>query len=107
MTELARGADVLVSEVLSAEEIKQRQIKAGDWQKRSPEEQVAFMKHLTDEHVTPQAVGKMATKAGVKMVVLTHLAFSGKDGDDYKRYVDEVGREFKGKVVVAKDLMRF
>jgi ribonuclease BN (tRNA processing enzyme) len=107
VTELARGADVLVSEVLSAEEIKQRQIKAGDWQKRSPEEQIAFMKHLTDEHVTPQAVGKMAAKAGVKMVVLTHLAFSGKDGDDYQRYVDEVGREFKGKVIVAKDLMRF
>ena len=107
VTELAKNADVLVSEVLSAEEIKQRRIKAGDWQKLSVAEQTAFMKHLTDEHVTPTEVGKMATKAGVKMVVLTHLAFSGKDNDDYQRYVDEVGRVYKGKVVVAKDLMRF
>jgi ribonuclease BN (tRNA processing enzyme) len=107
VTELAKGADVLVSEVLSAEEIKQRRIKAGDWQKLSAAEQTAFMKHLTDEHVTPEQVGKMATKAGVKMVVLTHLAFSGKDGDDYQRYVEEAGKEFDGKIVVAKDLMRF
>jgi ribonuclease BN (tRNA processing enzyme) len=107
VTELAKGADVLVSEVLSAEEIKQRRIKAGDWQKLSVAEQTAFMKHLTDEHVTPTEVGKMATKAGVKMVVLTHLAFSGKDNDDYARYVEEVGKVYTGKVVVAKDLMRF
>jgi ribonuclease BN (tRNA processing enzyme) len=107
VTELAKGADVLVSEVLSAEEIKQRRIKAGDWQKMSAEEQRLFMKHLTDEHVTPEQVGKMASKAGVKMVVLTHLAFSGKDDDDYQRYVEEVGKVYKGKVVVAKDLMRF
>jgi ribonuclease BN (tRNA processing enzyme) len=93
--------------VLSAEEIKQRRIKAGDWQKMSAEEQRLFMKHLTDEHVTPEQVGKMASKAGVKMVVLTHLAFSGKDDDDYQRYVEEVGKVYKGKVVVAKDLMRF
>jgi ribonuclease BN (tRNA processing enzyme) len=107
VTELATDADVLVTEVFSAEEVKQRQINAGDWQKRSPEEQSAFMKHLTDEHVSPEQVGKMATRAGVKMVVLTHLAFSGKEDDDYQRYVEEVGKEYKGKVVVAKDLMRF
>jgi ribonuclease BN (tRNA processing enzyme) len=107
VTELAKGADVLVSEVLSAEEIKQRQIKSGVWQKRSPEEQALFMKHLTDEHVTPEQVGQMAAKAGVKMVVLTHLPFSGKDGDDYARFIPEVGKAFHGKVVVAKDLMRF
>jgi ribonuclease BN (tRNA processing enzyme) len=107
VTQLAKGADVLVSEVLSAEEIKQRRIKSGVWQKMGKDEQVAFMKHLTEEHVTPEQVGKMATKAGVKMVVLTHLAFSGKDNDDYQRYVEQVGKEYKGKVVVANDLMRF
>jgi ribonuclease BN (tRNA processing enzyme) len=107
VTDLTKGADVLVSEVFSAEEVKQRQIRAGDWDKRSPEEQVAFMKHLTDEHLSPEQVGKMAARANVKLVVLTHLAYSGKDDDDYQRFVDDVSKHFQGKVVAARDLMRF
>jgi ribonuclease BN (tRNA processing enzyme) len=107
VTKLATGADVLVSEVLNAEEIKQRRIKSGVWQKMPPTEQVAFMKHLTSEHVTPTQVGKMAAKAGVKTVILTHLPTTGRPNEDYQRYVDTVSKYFKGRVLVAKDLMEF
>ncbi|MBI3435555.1 MAG: MBL fold metallo-hydrolase [Proteobacteria bacterium] len=107
VTQLATGADVLVSEVLDAEEIKQRRIRSGNWDHLSAAEQAAFMAHLIDEHVTPEEVGKMAAKAGVKTLVLTHLPTTGKDNDDYKRYVDKVGKYYKGPVFVASDLMRF
>ena len=107
VTALAKGADLLLSEVASAEEIKQRRIKSGDWQKMTPAQQEATMRHLTTEHLTPEAVGKLASAAGVKTVVLTHMPSSGKDNDDYKRYADEVSQYYSGRVLVANDLMEF
>ena len=57
--------------------------------------------------MTPEEVGKMAAKAGVKTVVLTHLSPTTDPEDDYQRYVDGAKKFFPGQVVVAKDLMRF
>ena len=62
---------------------------------------------MKEEHVTPEDVGKMATKAGVKSVVLTHLGPSTDPEDDYQRYADGTKTFFSGSVVLAKDLMRF
>lgn len=107
VTELAKGADILVSEVMDADEIKQHRIKSGLWQRMTPAERTGLMRHLTTEHMSPEIVGKMAAKAGVKMLVLTHLPSSGVVGDDYKRYADIVSKYYSGPVVVAKDLMRF
>ena len=50
-------------------------------------------------------IGKMATRANAKTVVLTHLTYSP-DGD-YTSRADEVRKHFSGKVLVAKDLMEF
>lgn len=107
VTALAKGADLLVSEVGSVDDVKQAMIRAGMWQTKTPDEQAAFIKHLTDEHLTPEDVGKMATQAGVKTVVLTHLSPTGDDNDDYARYADETRKFFSGQVLVAKDLMEF
>jgi ribonuclease BN (tRNA processing enzyme) len=107
VTELAGNADILVSEVGSAEDVKQVLIKNGAWQGMTPEQQVALMRHLTEEHLTPEEVGKMAARAYVKTVVLTHLLATVDEHDDYQRFVPEVGRLFSGRVVVAKDLMEF
>jgi ribonuclease BN (tRNA processing enzyme) len=60
---------------------------------------------MIDEHISPEQVGTMAQRAGVKKVVLTHLPQSKDPQDDYQRYADEVKRSFSGEVVVAKDLM--
>lgn len=107
VTELAKNADILVSEVGSAEDVRQVLIKNGTWQGMTPEQQTAFVQHLTEEHLTPQEVGKMAARAQVKTVVLTHLLPTVNEHDDYQRFVPEVGRFFSGRVVVAKDLMEF
>jgi len=107
VTELAKNADILVSEIGSAEDVKQVLIKNGAWQGMTPEQQAGFMRHLTEEHLTAEEVGKMAARANVKTVVLTHLLPTVDEHDDYQRFVPEVKKLFSGDVVVAKDLMEF
>jgi ribonuclease BN (tRNA processing enzyme) len=107
LTNLAKGADVLVSEVIVVEDFKQTLIKNGTWQVRTPSEQQATLRHLTEDLLTPEEVGKMATNAGVKTVILTHLHPTINDKDDYSRYAALVNKYYKGRVLVAKDLMQF
>jgi ribonuclease BN (tRNA processing enzyme) len=107
VTDLARGADLLVSEVDSVEENVARQTKTGLWQLRTPDEQASFIRHDTEEHLSPDEVGKMAERAGVKTVVLTHIGASTDPRDDFKRYGEQVKKYFSGQVLVAKDLMEF
>jgi len=107
VTKLAKGADILVSEVNSVEEWKERQIKIGRWQSMTPEQQAASIRHMSEEHLTPDEVGKMAACAGVKTVLLTHLPATADSKDDYKRFAEQVKKHFSGQVLVAKDLMEF
>jgi ribonuclease BN (tRNA processing enzyme) len=62
---------------------------------------------MHEEHVTPTDIGKMATKAGVKAVVMTHLAPSINPNDDYQRFVDEAKKYYSGPITITKDLMKF
>jgi ribonuclease BN (tRNA processing enzyme) len=76
---LARGADLLICESALPDELKV----AG--------------------HLTPSEAGEMAARAGVGMLVLTHLYPECEQAD----LVGQCRRTFNGRVVVAKDLMRF
>jgi len=108
IAELAKGADLLVSEVTnSVDEYKAQQIRSGRWQPKTPEEQAGLIRHHIEEHLLPDELGKMAARANVKAVVLTHLPASGNPNDDYARYTEEVKKYFSGQVLVAKDLMEF
>jgi ribonuclease BN (tRNA processing enzyme) len=109
LTELAKGADLLVTEVSypSAEEAKAQQVRLGQWARRTPEEQASYLRHNATEHITPEAVGNMAARAGVKTVVLTHLPAMADSNDDYSRFVAEVNKNFTGAVLVAHDLAEF
>jgi ribonuclease BN (tRNA processing enzyme) len=62
---LAKGADLLVSEVTSAEEFKARQIEIGRWQAMTPQQQEESIRHMVEEHVSPEQVGEMAAGAAV------------------------------------------
>jgi ribonuclease BN (tRNA processing enzyme) len=102
---LAKGADLLVSEVNSWEEIKTRYI--GRWQAMTPAQQENTIRHMIEEHVSPEQVGEMAARAGVKTVVLTHLPLTADPKDEYARWGELVKKHFSGQVLVAKDLMEF
>jgi ribonuclease BN (tRNA processing enzyme) len=105
VTELARGADLLVSEANSVEERMQGLIKSGQWRAMTSDEQAGIKRQMTLGHLSPDDVGKMAAHAGVKAVVLTHL--TAKSDDDYTPWVNEVKKSFAGPVLVAKDLAEF
>lgn len=108
VTDLAKGADLLVSEVTnSVDEYKAQQIRGGRWQQRTAEEQAGLIRHHIEEHLLPEELGKMAARANVKTVVLTHIAASGNPNDDYARFAEAVKKHFSGQVLVAKDLMEF
>jgi len=107
LTELAKGADVLVTEVTQVEDVIEVLKKNGNWQTKSAAEQAGWIQHMRQEHVTPEDVGRMAAAAGVKTVVLTHLSPSVDPKDDFQRYVDGAKKFFPGPVLLAKDLMQF
>ncbi len=107
VVELARGADLYVTETTSVEDVVSLYKKSGAWQAKTPAEQAGFIRHMHEEHVSPDDIGKMATKAGVKAVVMTHLGPSSNPNDDYQRFVTEAKKYYSGPITIAKDLMKF
>lgn len=107
LTALAKGADLLVSEVTSADELLALYKRNGTWQRKTPKEQKDWLAHQYDEHLSPAQVGALAAEAGVKSVVLTHLTPSADPDDAYARHVTAVRKRFRGDVRVAGDLDRF
>jgi ribonuclease BN (tRNA processing enzyme) len=105
LVELAKGADLLVSEANSIEERMKDLTKSGQWQVMTPDEQARIKRQMAEGHLSTDDVGKMATRAGVKTVVLTHLTW--KADDDYSTWADEVQKHFAGPVLIAKDLKEF
>jgi ribonuclease BN (tRNA processing enzyme) len=102
---LAKGADVLVTEVTSVDDTVALFKQNGLWAAKTADEQASFVRHLREEHVTPEDVGRMASKAGVKMVVMTHI--SPTVGNAFERYGELAQKYFTGRIVMAKDLMQF
>ena len=91
----ARGADVLVHEVYSAAHLAPEDRPGGElWP--------AYMRAF---HTSDEEVGAIAARAGVKLVVLTHLLRMGASDADLIAGVRRGG--FTGPVVVGKDLERY
>ncbi len=100
---LAKGADVLVSEIIDIDAIiaglKRRQLATGV-------DQQPLIDHMVQEHLTPENVGRLAAAAGVKMLVLTHFATPpGNDNYDPAAMLGAIRRHFKGQVIFGEDLI--
>ena len=106
VTELAKGADLLVTETCSCEDRKQAMINDGRWQAMTPAEQAGNMRQATQGHMSLDAIWKVATRANVKTLVLSHLT-QRFGTDDYTPWAEEIKKHFSGEVLVAKDLMEF
>src|SRR5262249_39978942 len=91
LIENARAADVLIHEVYLPEYF--------DHVGRRPEG-VARLKRY---HSTPEEAGDVASKAGVKLLVFTHLVPPNQESTILER----AGKHFAGRIVVGKDLMHF
>lgn len=104
LIELARGADVLIAEVIDLASI-------GETLRLSrtvPDAMLpSMLAHMEHDHLTPREIGKLAKAAGVKRVVLTHLV-PGNDGErDLSPYTRGIADYFAGPVTVSNDLDRF
>ncbi|MFI6347232.1 MBL fold metallo-hydrolase [Streptomyces sp. NPDC050560] len=96
--QLASGADLLVSEVNDASRVPPALHAAGP-------AAAAFMKrHFEREHLTPDAVGLLARRAGVRALVLTHIGVADPAIPDARR---AIAAHFKGPVHFARDLDTF
>ena len=102
---LAKGADLYVSEMMDIDYtvalVKRLNPKMPGFALKGMEA------HLRNHHVTPEQVGDMATRAGVKKVVVTHMAPGEDDPMKIAYYTNRVKAEFEGDLVLAKDLDRF
>jgi len=107
VVELAKGADLYVTETTSPEGVIAVFKKNGVWDSKTQAEKDGFLRHMHEEHVTPEDIGKMAAKAGVKAVVMTHLGPSVDPKTEYPAYVEEAKKFYSGPITVATDLMKF
>lgn len=107
VTALAQGADMLVAEMIDVTativNLRQRALQL------SAEDAANMERHLRDHHITTDDIGKMASAACVKEVVITHIAGGGAvtEPDADARYAGEIGKLFRGRVRIAKDMDRF
>jgi ribonuclease BN (tRNA processing enzyme) len=94
---LARDADVLVHEVMHLPSIDA--LLARESNARTLRE------HLLASHTTTEQVGRVATEAGVKTLVLSHFVPGGYPflADDV--WYDAVRPHFSGKLIVGRDLL--
>jgi ribonuclease BN (tRNA processing enzyme) len=107
VTELAQGADLLVSEVVDVPAVMRFAAKRNPNLLTNPQARDAVERHMRLEHLSPEEVGKLAQAARVKKVVLTHFS-PGEDGEvDLRGYIDGVRAYYHGSVVVGSDLDRF
>jgi ribonuclease BN (tRNA processing enzyme) len=107
LTQFAKGADILVHEVIDLTTIEQRVSTPLPGADPSAERRAALMRHLTLEHSSPEEVGRVAAGAGVSLLVLSHIVGSASSAEAEARYLTGVRKNFSGRVVVAKDLMQF
>lgn len=98
LVRLARGADVLVHEVLIVD---------GDEMARlldlAPDH--PLVQHIVRSHTSFRDVGKVARDAGVKTLVLSHFV-PGDRPVDREAILQEIRKSYAGEVVFGEDLMR-
>lgn len=97
VAELAKGADVLVHEVIY--------VPAVDAMVKRVPNAATLKEHLLACHTTSVDVGRIAAAAGVKKLVLSHIVPGDDPSITDEMLLSDVRQHFKGDAVVGKDLM--
>ena len=63
--------------------------------------------HFTEHHLTPEDLGKLASRAGVQKVVATHIPFITKSSDENDKYIQRIAAKFSGSVAISEDLAEY
>jgi ribonuclease BN (tRNA processing enzyme) len=104
LAKLAAGADVLVSEVIDLDATEKYM---SDRMSIPPQALAPMRFHMEQEHLTAEEIGKMAAKARVRTVVLTHFSPGLDSETDASRYTSGVRKYFPGTVIAGQDLFEY
>jgi ribonuclease BN (tRNA processing enzyme) len=94
---LAKGADVLVSEVMYLPGIE-RLLKIVP-------NAATLREHLLASHIVPEDLGRLAAEAGVKTLVLSHLVPGDDPSITDEMWTEGVRKHYSGTIVVGRDLL--
>jgi len=97
LVRLAKGADVLVHEVMYLPALEKLIA--------SEPNATTLRAHLMAAHTTTEQVGRIATEAGVKTLVLSHFVPGGVPVIPDQVWYDAVKPHFAGRLIVGRDLM--
>ena len=97
LADFAKGADVLMHEVMYLPAID-KLVRQNAGARRLRE-------HLLASHTSTEDVGRIAARAGVKTLVLTHFVPGNDPAITDEQWSEGVRQHFKGRIVVGKDLM--
>jgi ribonuclease BN (tRNA processing enzyme) len=107
VVKLARGADLFVCEVMDHGVYTENMARAKTATEAGNPENI--WRHIAETHSTPADVGRMASEAKVKTVVLNHqlrgAARPGSGGFPISAFIDGVRETFTGEVIVGEDQM--
>ncbi|SER34531.1 MBL fold metallo-hydrolase [Sphingobium sp. YR768] len=95
----AKGATLMVSEIVDLPSMKAALIAAGS----KGQELDLLMQHMAHQHLTADALGRMAAQTGVKKLALSHYVI-GRDFDP-AGFVAPLRKYFGGEIIVGQDLM--
>jgi ribonuclease BN (tRNA processing enzyme) len=98
LVRLAQGADVLVHEVIDVAFLAERVAKLPN--------RDGIIKHLTESHTSPEDAGRIAQRAGVKTLVMSHLV-PGDDEFTEAEWESRARPYFDGEIVCGVDLDQF
>jgi ribonuclease BN (tRNA processing enzyme) len=94
---LAQGADVLVHEALYTPAVDRLVARASN--------ATTLKRHLLESHTAVEDCGRVATAAGVKMLVLSHLVPADDPEVTDQMWLDAARAHFRGTVILGKDLL--
>jgi len=95
LVKASKRVDVLVHEVYASETVKPEHRPGGEY----------WPQYLKEFHTSDVELGKIASRAQPKVLILTHIIRSGATDSMLVNGIREGG--FKGKIIVGKDLDRF
>ena len=101
LADFAKGADILVHEIVDPPAIER--LLPPDSSPRWREE---LMNHMRTDHSTAEEIGRIASAAGVKTVVLSHV-IPGLASNSDTSYTEGVKKFYSGPVILGQDLMEF
>ena len=63
--------------------------------------------HFEEHHLTPEDLGKLASRAGVKKLVAVHIPFITKSAAEDAKYIKRISAKFSGSISISEDLNKY